>query len=69
MSRVMEREEARLVRPSMTGGGTAIKARGCPPNLLRNSVPRRPLRQVHGMMGCRTFRSLIRARDAMLHAH
>jgi hypothetical protein len=22
----------------------------------------------HGMMGCRTFRSLVRARDAMLHA-
>ncbi len=25
--------------------------------------------QAHGMMGCRTFRSLVRARDAMLHAH
>ncbi|WP_448659172.1 hypothetical protein ACPVPU_01585 [Sphingomonas sp. CJ99] len=25
--------------------------------------------QAQGMMGCRTFRSLIRARDAMLHAH
>ncbi|MBO9621672.1 MAG: hypothetical protein J7500_03070 [Sphingomonas sp.] len=23
----------------------------------------------HGMMGCRQFRSLVRARDAMLHAH
>jgi hypothetical protein len=23
----------------------------------------------HGMTGCRTFRSLVRARDAMLHAH
>lgn len=25
--------------------------------------------QAHGMMGCRRFRSLVRARDAMLHAH
>ena len=25
--------------------------------------------QAHGMMGCRQFRSLVRARDAMLHAH
>lgn len=25
--------------------------------------------QAHGMMGCRQFGSLIRARDAMLHAH
>jgi len=25
--------------------------------------------QAHGMMGCRLFRSLVRARDAMLHAH
>lgn len=25
--------------------------------------------QAHGMMGCRTFRSPVRARDAMLHAH
>jgi len=25
--------------------------------------------QAHGMMGCRLFRSLARARDAMLHAH
>jgi hypothetical protein len=25
--------------------------------------------QAHGMMGCRHFRSLVRARDAMLHAH
>jgi hypothetical protein len=25
--------------------------------------------QAHGMMGCRTFRSLVRARDAMLDAH
>lgn len=25
--------------------------------------------QAHGMMGCREFRSLVRARDAMLHAH
>lgn len=25
--------------------------------------------QAHGMMGCRTLRSLARARDAMLHAH
>ena len=25
--------------------------------------------QAHGVMGCRTFRSLVRARDAMLHAH
>lgn len=25
--------------------------------------------QAHGMMGCRTFRSLVRAREAMLHAH
>jgi len=23
----------------------------------------------HGMMGCRTFRSLVRAREGMLHAH
>lgn len=25
--------------------------------------------QAHGMLGCRQFRSLVRARDAMLHAH
>lgn len=25
--------------------------------------------QAQGMMGCRQFRSLVRARDAMLHAH
>lgn len=25
--------------------------------------------QAHGMMGCRQFRTLVRARDAMLHAH
>jgi hypothetical protein len=25
--------------------------------------------RAHGMMGCRLFRSLARARDAMLHAH
>ena len=25
--------------------------------------------QAHGMMGCRTFRSLVRARDAMFRAH
>ncbi|WCP13316.1 hypothetical protein sphantq_01741 [Sphingobium sp. AntQ-1] len=25
--------------------------------------------QAHGMMGCRQFRSLVTARDAMLHAH
>jgi hypothetical protein len=25
--------------------------------------------QAHGMMGCRTFRSLVRERDAMLDAH
>ncbi|WP_235589467.1 MULTISPECIES: hypothetical protein [Sphingobium] len=25
--------------------------------------------QAHGMMGCRQFRSLAKARDAMLHAH
>ena len=25
--------------------------------------------QAHGMMGCRQFRSQVRARDAMLHAH
>ncbi len=25
--------------------------------------------KAHGMMGCRQFRSLVRARDAMLHAH
>ncbi|MCC2977145.1 hypothetical protein LK533_10735 [Sphingomonas sp. PL-96] len=25
--------------------------------------------QAHGMMGCCTFRSLVRARDALLHAH
>lgn len=25
--------------------------------------------QAHGMMGCRTYRSLVRARDAMLSAH
>ena len=25
--------------------------------------------RAHGMMGCRQFRSLVRARDAMLHAH
>lgn len=25
--------------------------------------------QAHEMMGCRTFRSLVQARDAMLHAH
>jgi hypothetical protein len=25
--------------------------------------------QAHGMMGCRQFRSLVRARHAMLHAH
>jgi hypothetical protein len=25
--------------------------------------------QAQGMMGCRRFRSLVRARDAMLHAH
>lgn len=25
--------------------------------------------QTHGMIGCRQFRSLVRARDAMLHAH
>ena len=25
--------------------------------------------RAHGMLGCRTFRSQVRARDAMLHAH
>lgn len=32
------------VRPSMTGGGTAIKARGCPPICCANRFPPRPLR-------------------------
>ncbi|MDE8652173.1 hypothetical protein [Novosphingobium album (ex Liu et al. 2023)] len=44
MSRVIEREEARLDRPSMTAGGTAIKARGCPPIFFENRFPPRPLR-------------------------
>jgi len=35
---------ARLDRPSMTGGGTAIKARGCPPICCANRFPPRPLR-------------------------
>jgi hypothetical protein len=39
MFRVTGRVETRLDRPGMTGGGAAIKARGCPPNLLRKSVP------------------------------
>ena len=44
MSRLVEREEARLDRPSMTAGGTAIKARGCPPIFFENRFPPRPLR-------------------------
>jgi hypothetical protein len=44
MLRVTEREEARLDRPSMTGGGTAIKACGCPPIFFENRLPPRPLR-------------------------
>lgn len=44
MSRVIEREEARLDRPSMTGGGAAIKARGYPPICCANRLPPRPLR-------------------------
>jgi hypothetical protein len=34
----------RLVRPSMTDGGAAIKARGCPPICFANRFPPRPLR-------------------------
>ena len=44
MSCVSEREEARLDRPSMTGGGAAFKARGCPPIFCENRFPPRPLR-------------------------
>ena len=44
MLRVTEREEARLDRPSMTGGGAAIKARGRPPIFCENRFPPRPLR-------------------------
>lgn len=35
---------ARLVSPSMTAGGAAIKARGCPPIFCKNRFPPRPLR-------------------------
>ena len=35
---------ARLDRPSMTGGGAALKARGCPPIFFENRLPPRPLR-------------------------
>ena len=34
----------RLDRPSMTGGGTPLKARGCPPICYANRFPPRPLR-------------------------
>ena len=34
----------RLDRPSMTGGGAAFKARGCPPICYANRFPPRPLR-------------------------
>lgn len=44
MLRVTEREEARLDRPSMTGGKAAIKARGYPPIFCENRFPPRPLR-------------------------
>lgn len=44
MLRVSRREEVRLDRPSMTGGGTAIKARRCPPIFVENRFPPRPLR-------------------------
>ena len=44
MLRVTEREEARLDRPSMTGGEAAIKARGHPPIFCENRFPPRPLR-------------------------
>ncbi|GGA01368.1 hypothetical protein GCM10019071_34870 [Sphingobium fuliginis] len=44
MMRSTERKEARLDRPSMTGGEAAIKARGCPPIFCENRFPPRPLR-------------------------
>lgn len=44
MSCAAEREEARLDSPIMTGGGAAIKARGCPPIFFENRFPPRPLR-------------------------
>lgn len=37
-------EGTRLGFPSMTGAGTAIKARGCPPIFFENRFPPRPLR-------------------------
>jgi len=36
--------KVRLDRPSMTGGGAALKARGCPPICYANRLPPRPLR-------------------------
>src|SRR3546814_10572598 len=44
MSCVTGRKEARLDRPSMTGGGAALKARGYPPIFFENRLPPRPLR-------------------------
>ena len=44
MFRVTEREEARLDRPSVTGGEAAIKARGYRPIFCENRFPPRPLR-------------------------
>lgn len=44
MLRLTEREEARLDRPSMTGGTAAIKARGFPPIFFENRFPPHPLR-------------------------
>lgn len=42
MSRAIEREEARLETPDMTGAGAAIDARGCLPIFSKNQFPRRP---------------------------
>ena len=41
---IQKRVEARLDRPSMTGGGAALKARGYPPICFANRFPPRPLR-------------------------
>ena len=44
MPHVQERVQARLDRPSMTGGEAPIKARGRPPICCANRFPPRPLR-------------------------